>query len=203
MWLHQTQEYTLLNDATVRKLTSSTNASPIVVTLTAHWFSTWDIVMVNWHATNTAANGRWTVTKVTADTFSLDDSTWNWIGWNTWAVSLAAASPLCLDFRNCILAFSSDGWGDAAYTIKVVWSIQQDVPDWWAPKTDTNQYDFIEMIDLEDWSAVDWDDWFVLATADDTRQFEVNINALRWISVIATAWTAGEVTVNCLLSNNA
>lgn len=54
-----------------------TNASPIVVTLTGHGLSTGDFVNITNALGNTAANGPWQITRIDADTFSLNNSTGN------------------------------------------------------------------------------------------------------------------------------
>lgn len=58
-------------------ITAATNASPIVITSTAHGLSTGDPVTVASVGGNTAANGDWVVTRVDANSFSLDGSTGN------------------------------------------------------------------------------------------------------------------------------
>lgn len=57
----------------VRQIGSSTNATPIVITSTAHGLSSNDIVSITGHATNTCANGIWKITVVDANSFSLQD----------------------------------------------------------------------------------------------------------------------------------
>jgi small ligand-binding sensory domain FIST len=57
----------------VKQITSSTNATPIVVTSTAHGFTNGDIVVITAHVTNTAANGVWAIAGVAANTFQLTD----------------------------------------------------------------------------------------------------------------------------------
>lgn len=53
-------------------IASSTNANPIVVTTaTSHGYTTGDTVEILDHAVNTAANGGWIVTNLTATTFSV------------------------------------------------------------------------------------------------------------------------------------
>jgi len=52
---------------------SSTNATPIVVTVAAHGFVTGQIVRISGHTVNTRANGTPRVTVLSADTFSLQD----------------------------------------------------------------------------------------------------------------------------------
>jgi hypothetical protein len=55
-------------------ITGATNASPIVITSVNHGLSTGNTVVVQDCLGNTTANGTWTVTRLTADTFSLNDS---------------------------------------------------------------------------------------------------------------------------------
>lgn len=50
------------------------SATPIEVTITSHGFSTGDTVYIAEVQGNKAANGKWTVTDLTPDTFSLDGS---------------------------------------------------------------------------------------------------------------------------------
>src|SRR5258706_15533350 len=56
---------------TARAITSSTNASPIVVTSTAHGFSNGDVVTVYGHSVNINANATWVAGSVTANTLAL------------------------------------------------------------------------------------------------------------------------------------
>lgn len=59
------------NCNTAVAITSSTNATPIVITKTAHGFSNGDVITVYGHAVNTAANGTWMVANKTANTYEL------------------------------------------------------------------------------------------------------------------------------------
>jgi hypothetical protein len=76
-WDTNTMKCALLDlgtpDVGIKAIASSTNATPIVVTATAHGFSNGDIVVIGGHATNTAANGVWAITGVAANTFNLTD----------------------------------------------------------------------------------------------------------------------------------
>lgn len=58
-------------------ITGATNASPIVITEVGHSKLTGDDVYISEVGGNTAANGFFTVTKLSADTYSLDGSTGN------------------------------------------------------------------------------------------------------------------------------
>src|SRR5574344_708818 len=68
---------TINQDATTVNITAASNATPIVITATAHGFNTGDKVYITGVGGNTAANGTWVVTRLTADTFSLNGSVGN------------------------------------------------------------------------------------------------------------------------------
>src|SRR4051812_34371748 len=58
-------------------VTGATNATPIVVTSAGHGLTTGTRVTVSSVGGNTAANGTFTITRVDADTFSLNSSVGN------------------------------------------------------------------------------------------------------------------------------
>lgn len=64
-------------DAGIKAITGATNASPIVITATAHGFGNGDIVHIQGVGGNTAANNVWTIANVTSNTFELTGSTAN------------------------------------------------------------------------------------------------------------------------------
>ncbi|MCR4307040.1 MAG: hypothetical protein NUV80_00585 [Candidatus Berkelbacteria bacterium] len=186
----------------VRAIDSSTNATPIVVTDVAHGLATGDYVTIISHATNTSANGTWKITKVTADTFSLDGSVGVGTGGATGSWAQIKAPAIFVDDAESIsVAIDTDGGGDAAFTIKAWASDQEVAPDAALAQSTTNQYDFVDMIDKEDGASIDGDTGFVVATADDHRHFDVNISHARWFGFIATAGTAGEATIKVRVYN--
>lgn len=62
---------------TAGTITDATNASPIVITEAAHGRSTDGIVLIHDIVGNTAANNVWKITKIDADSYSLNGSTGN------------------------------------------------------------------------------------------------------------------------------
>lgn len=99
-------------DVGVKQISSSTNATPIVVTATSHGFANGDIVYIADHATNTAANGVWKIANQAANTFELTDpvtgsnAVGNGVGGATgYAVNLgpSAASNFFDDFNGCLV----------------------------------------------------------------------------------------------------
>ncbi len=118
-------------------ISSSTNASPIVVTINDHGYITGDIVQIRSHTINTNANGTWIITKVTDNTFSLDGSTGNGSGGfsgtaqriNSKCVKLA--SSLTQTICNCGINWTagtnvtsantdSSDFKQGAYSVKII-----------------------------------------------------------------------------------
>ena len=58
-------------------LTGATNATPIVITFTAHGLTTGARIKITGVVGNTAANGTFIITKINSNTFSLDGSVGN------------------------------------------------------------------------------------------------------------------------------
>ena len=61
------------------------------------------------------------------------------------------------DFQHCIFSFATDGGADAALTVKFQGSTSDTAPDFSSAQSVTNMWDFIQVIDLEDGSAIDGD----------------------------------------------
>lgn len=81
-----------------KSITSSTNASPIVITLASHGYTTGDTVVVTGHTTNTNANGTWEIINLTSSTFSLTGSTGNGVGGATGTVRLRNNSRVMISY---------------------------------------------------------------------------------------------------------
>jgi hypothetical protein len=60
-------------DVGIKAITGATNATPIVVTATAHGFANGDLVFIDGVAGNLAANGFWKIANQAANTFELTD----------------------------------------------------------------------------------------------------------------------------------
>lgn len=72
--LGQAAEWTSGVAGSTKSVGSSTGTTPIVITSNSHGYSTGDTVTIWSHNTNTAANGTWEITVLSANTFSLDGS---------------------------------------------------------------------------------------------------------------------------------
>lgn len=104
--------------APTQNIVSSTNATPIVVTLTGHGYSNGDTLIITGHTTNTNANGTWEIANVAADTFELVGSTGNGIGGSDGTARLRNNSRVTLAsaLTQNIASFANRGEGRVAWT---------------------------------------------------------------------------------------
>lgn len=103
------------------------------------------------------------------------------------------------DFKNAVFSFATDGGADANLTVKFQGSIQETAPNFSAAQSVTNLWDYIEVIDLEDGTAIDGDTGVAVAVADDYRLLEANINGMKWLCATVTARVQGEVTIKVVM----
>lgn len=110
------------------------------------------------------------------------------------------------DFRHCVLIL--DGAFNANMTVKFQASIgksvdaPEDAPDFSASQAYNNSWDYVEVYDLEDGTAIDGDTGVAQAGTNDHRMFEININGMSWLNAIITAWSAGSATIRIKLFND-
>lgn len=116
------------------------------------------------------------------------------------AATGAGSSIMVDDFTHIVLSF--DTASSANLTIKVQGSIQEAEPTWGSAQAVANQWDYLQIKDLEDGSSIDGDTGVAVSGTDDNRMFEVNVNGLKWINVIVTARSAGAVTVKAKCFSN-
>ncbi len=212
------EELVLWNAVTPQAVTSSTDATPIVITKASHGYSTGDVVMINGHTTNIAANGMFKITVLSASTFSLQNYNTgaNVAGSGSGAgsggvVVLAPKIMFVSDWRNVILTVVATGSFNG--TIKIAGSLgkpislpsdkrSEDTPNFGATQSASNPYTFIQLINLDTGARVDGATGITSAGTNILNTYEVNINALKYIAPVFTAWTAGAVTIKAQLTDN-
>ena len=213
-----TGEYVLWNAVTPQAVTSSTDATPIVVTKASHGYSTGDLVMINGHTTNIAANGLFKITVLSSSTFSLQ----NYVTGANIAGSGAGAgsggvvvlAPKIMDvsdWRNVIISVSTSGSFNG--TFKIAGSLgkpvvlpsdktSEDTPTFGATISASNPYSFLQIINLDTAAAINGATGVTSAGTDLQNTYEINVNGVKYITLVFTAWTAGTVTVKALTTDN-
>jgi hypothetical protein len=96
-------------------------------------------------------------------------------------------------FRHMVLAIVTAN--SANCTIKVQGSLQTAMPNFAAASSPTNQWTYLQSIDLADQSVVNGATGIAATGTDLNRQLEVNVNGQRWVNVVITAYAAGNITV--------
>jgi len=210
-------EYTILDAVTPVAITSSTDATPIVVTATAHGFVTGNLVMIQGHATNIAANGIFLVTRLSSSTFSLQNRYTNvdiagsgaGAGVATGIVFVAPKILLVQDFKTIELTVFTSG--TATTTIEACSSMGKvlsnstdghgDTPNFGATTGKTIPYTFVQIVDLQAGASVNGDTGIVIAGTDILKTYEVNTNTLKYFTMFPVSWTAGAITIKAFLSS--
>lgn len=110
----------------------------------------------------------------------------------------SAASDVS-DFRNCVLSIT----GSPTANLKVFvmgaarTSDYGTAPDFTirsSARNEVHNWDFVEVVDLQDGTAIDGDTGIDL-NGNVIRIVEVNVNSLDWLAVRVTSVSAGTVTV--------
>ena len=100
------------------------------------------------------------------------------------------------------ITFALNTTDSANFTVKIAGSISDECPTFTSAVSAANQYEYIQVIDLEDNAGIDGDTGIASAGTDINRMFEVNVTGLQWFAVVVTAWTAGKITVQAVMFNN-
>lgn len=211
------KEYVIWDSVTPQTVTSSTDASPTVVTKASHGLTTGDRIIINGHTTNIAVNGIWEAVVVNSNTFKIRDINTkvevNTSGAGAGSGGVMATAPAIIfmeDYRNAILYYKTAG--TSTHTVKVAGSIGKfladqnshgDTPNFGATIADSNPYSFVDLMDLEDGSTdIDGDDGIATSGTDFNKTLEVNVNGLKYFTLIPTAWTQGSISAKVKLFSN-
>lgn len=215
----QKQGYTLYDNVTPVAVTSSTDATPIVITATGHGYTSGQRVLIYGHTTNVAANGIYSVTVLTANTFSLQDEiliaknvAGSGAGSGSGGITVPAPAVMHIsDFRNMILQLGTSG--NYTGTFKVAGSIGKSAnssinprgnyPNFGGTISPANPYSFLEIMDLATTTGIAGATGIVLSGTDFNTQYEIYAEAQLYVTVIPTAWTQGAFTVKSLVVTNA
>lgn len=103
-----------------------------------------------------------------------------------------AGQPILVEDEEVISVLIATS-GNANCTIKAQGSIEDEKPDFGAAQTPANAWDYLELKDLEDGSAIDGDTGLVLAGTDVVTMYEVNVSGMRWFTLNVTARVAGVI----------
>lgn len=103
------------------------------------------------------------------------------------------SAKLVEDFKTVVLQVSAATTPTG--TMKFQVSYSDEMPDFNASQSVTNHWDYVEVVDLQDGSAIDGDTGVAWTGTADYRQFELNTNGAKWVNAVITAYSAGAYTV--------
>jgi len=106
---------------------------------------------------------------------------------------------LARDFRNAVFDVISTAWADQK--IQFVASKSENKPDFDAAVSTTNRWQYIQAIDLDTGTPVNWTTWYTFSWAE-SKQFELNLNADWWVGLKLISWTTGSINSWVMLTDN-
>jgi len=104
------------------------------------------------------------------------------------------------DWQHIMFCLSSQT--SANFTIKFQGSFSDTAPTFSSAQSATNRWDYIQVKDYQNNSAIDGDTGVAFAGTDDVRMFELNTNGLKYIAATITARSAGSVNLHLSGFNN-
>lgn len=112
------------------------------------------------------------------------------------AANGVGTGKLVQDYLHIVLAL--DTASNANLTVKFQASMADVEPAWGSAQSVANQWDYVQVKDLEDGAAIDGDTGIAPAGTDDHRQLEVNVNGIRWLNAIVSGYAAGSITLRAV-----
>jgi len=108
------------------------------------------------------------------------------------------------DFRHKELTISTTGLGAGDSIVFKVQGTSQEfdtAPAFGSAASTSNEWEYIQIVDLEDGSTLDGDDGVTIATTDAVRKFAINVDSLTFVTVNITTIsdtvnTSGTVRLN-------
>ncbi len=109
------------------------------------------------------------------------------------------AQEIC-DFKFVMLTLSSANSAD--FVIKFQISNSNECPDFSAPRSVTNRWDYVQVRDNQDNAAIDGDTGVTFSGTDDVRRFEVTTSGQKWFCATITTYNAGNITLTAKCFSN-
>ena len=185
-----------------------TAATTDIITSVAHGLSEGDLIQVastTTLPTGLSASTDYYVRDVTTNTFKVSLTQGgtavdiSGAGAGTHTFYLKGKKVLVSDASSVILSLNTANSG--AFTLQVQGSTQDDV-DFNAAASATNRYDYLQIVDLNSGTKYPGDDGYVLAGVDQQLLFEINVNGMRWVTVLVTSWSAGNLDAKASIYGN-
>jgi hypothetical protein len=199
---------TLLSAVTAGSATFTAKAATDTFTSNNHGLSNGDMITVGSDDTLPSplvASLPYFVINAATNTFQVSlttggsavDITDTGTGTHTWYKAYLGKSILVENFQFGVLQLGSSGNCD--FKIKFQGSVSNDAPNFSYARSVSNHWDYIDVIDLEDGVSIDGDAGISLTGTDDFRQFQMNVDGLKWLNCFCFDGTSGSLTVKIKL----
>jgi hypothetical protein len=207
---------TLWDNVLPQTVTSSTDATPIVITKVGHGYTTGQLIMIQGHTTNIAANGIFKIVVLSSSTFALYDQFLNTpivgsgAGAGSGGVMVVAPAIMWTDeFRTQTLQIMTSGSFTGTIKIAISQGISPSlssgpgmgIPNFGATVTPSNPYSLAQLIPLDTTTPVNGATGIASAGTDLAENYEINTNSQKYACPLLTAWAAGRITLVANLTN--
>lgn len=203
---------------TVTSSTDTASGTPIVVTKVAHGYTTGQLIMIQGHATNIAANGIFYIVVLTANTFQLFDLFNNNLavsgsgaGAGSGGIMVVAPNIIyCEEFRTQDIQFFTSGSATLTAKVAISSGVQPslatsygtDLPHFGSTISITNPYSLADIIDLSATTVtVSAATGIVASGTDLAKTYEINTNLQKYMTLLLTGWSAGRITAIANVTN--
>ena len=188
-----------------------------MVTKAAHGYVTGQLIMIQGHSTNIAANGIFKINVLSSSTFQLLDQfsgapvAGSGAGAGSGGIMVVAPNIIWTEeFRTQDIQFFTSG--SANLTVKVAissgvqpsleTSASMDLPHFGATISITNPYSLADIIALDATNTTIAGATGIVASGTDlAKTYEVNTNLQKYMTLLLTAWSAGRITAIANVTN--
>lgn len=124
----------------------------------------------------------------------------NYVLLNAASAAANGKTILVKDYRHkeIVIATAGIGAGESVL-LKVKGSFEEEAPSFGSAASISNIWDYIQVIDLEDGSAIEGDTGITISEANDVKFFSINIDGLAWVCVELVTVTGTGITVTAKL----
>ena len=92
---------------------------------------------------------------------------------------------------------SAASGGASSLVVNFVGSASNSAPAFASARSVSNNFEYIDVIDLQDGASIDGDTGITFA-GEDFRNLEINVGGLHWINAVISSYASGALTLKVL-----
>jgi len=204
------QEYTVFNYLSKLKAAFTANATTDIITSNSHGLNNGDLVQLtnsggalpaglttatNYYVLSSTTNTFQLSTTIDGSAVNITDA-----GTGTHSFNLKGKTVYMEDFKIAVISLNTAN--SAAFKVKLQGAITDIAPDFNAPQSPTNRWDYMDVADYNSTGIIYGDTGITWTGTDDNRILEANQNGLSYITIEVSTWSAGNLQCKVKLFDN-